>query len=115
AAARAALGDAAFAAAWATGGALPIEEAIEEALAATADPFAAASGEVGEAAVAARLTPPERDVLRLLAEGRSRREIAAALSLRTPRVGWHVPHLLDKLGVESRTAAAAFALRHGLA
>src|SRR5262249_44002561 len=99
----------------ATGGALPIEEAIEEALAATADPFAAASGEVGEAAVAARLTPRERDVLRLLAEGRSGREIAAALSLSTRTVGRQLTHLPDKLGVESRTAAAAFALRHGLA
>jgi DNA-binding CsgD family transcriptional regulator len=35
------------------------------------------------------------------------------LSPRT--VGWHVTHLLAKLGVESRTAAVAFALRHGLA
>jgi predicted ATPase/DNA-binding CsgD family transcriptional regulator len=114
-AARAALGEAAFAAAWATGGALPIEEAIEEALVATTDPFVAGSGEVGEKATAARLTPRERDVLRLLADGRSDREIAAALSLSSRTVGWHVTHLLAKLGVESRTAAASYALRHGLA
>jgi predicted ATPase/DNA-binding CsgD family transcriptional regulator len=115
AAARAALGEAAFAAAWATGGALPIEAAIEEALAAIAAPFTSTAAAPGEEPVEARLTPRERDVLRLLADGKSDREIAAALSLSTRTIGWHVTHLLDKLGVESRTAAAAYALRHGLA
>jgi predicted ATPase/DNA-binding CsgD family transcriptional regulator len=115
AAARQTLGDIAFAAAWSAGGALPIEHAIAEALAAIAEPLSSSSGDTAGAAVETRLTPRERDVLRLLADGKSDREIAAALSLSTRTVGWHVSHLLAKLGVESRTAAAAFALRHGLA
>jgi excisionase family DNA binding protein len=117
AAARAALGDEAFAAAWAAGGALPVEAAVAEALAASgalaAPPTPKDAGP--DPAAAAGLTERERDVLRLLAEGRSDREIAAALSVSPRTVGWHVTHLLAKLGVESRTAAAAFAFRHGLA
>jgi non-specific serine/threonine protein kinase len=112
---RAALGDAAFAAAWAAGAALPVEEAVAEALAAIGEPDSPAQVEPDDSALAIRLTPRERDVLRLLAEGRSDREIGTALSLSTRTVGWHVSHLLAKLGVESRTAAAAYALRHGLA
>ena len=112
---RAALGDAAFGAAWAAGAALPVEDAVAEALAAIGEPDSPAQNEPDDAADAIRLTPRERDVLRLLAEGRSDREIATALSLSTRTVGWHVSHLLAKLGVESRTAAAAYAFRHGLA
>lgn len=55
----------------------------------------------------ARLTRREREVLALLAGGRSNREIARLL-LVTPRtVEKHVENLLGKLGVSSRTAAAA--------
>jgi len=60
------------------------------------------------------LTGRERDVLRLLAEGMSDREIAHALSVSPRTVGGHVTHLLGKLGVDSRTAAVALALRHRL-
>jgi len=62
----------------------------------------------------AGLTPRESDVLRLLAEGLSDREIAAALFLSPRTVGWHVTHLLAKLDVQSRAAAAAAAIRRGL-
>ncbi len=65
-------------------------------------------------AVGIRLTRRERDVLRLVAAGQSNREIAAALAIR-PRTGeWHVANFLRKLKVGSRTAAAAYAIRHGL-
>jgi DNA-binding NarL/FixJ family response regulator len=53
-------------------------------------------------------------VLRLLAEGLSDREIADTLSISPRTVGGHVTHLLDKLGVDSRTAAVAVALRRQL-
>jgi DNA-binding CsgD family transcriptional regulator len=63
--------------------------------------------------VAAGLTRREREVLRLLADGRSDREIAAALSISPKTVGLHVSHLMAKLGVPSRAAAVAHVHRHG--
>ena len=61
------------------------------------------------------LTQRELDVLRLLAAGLSDRDIADRLSLSPRTVGAHVTHLLTKLHVESRTAAAVLAVRTGLA
>jgi DNA-binding NarL/FixJ family response regulator len=60
------------------------------------------------------LTVRERDVLRLLVEGHSNPEIAATLFISHKTVRNHVTNILAKLGVESRTAAATFALRQGL-
>jgi predicted ATPase/DNA-binding CsgD family transcriptional regulator len=62
----------------------------------------------------AGLSPREIEGLRLLAEGMSDRDIADSLSISCRTVGGHVAHLLAKLGVESRTAAVAHALRRGL-
>jgi DNA-binding CsgD family transcriptional regulator len=63
----------------------------------------------------ADLTTREVEVLRLIAAGRSNREIAAALFLAPGTVNIHVTHILAKTGCTNRTEAAAFALRHGLA
>ncbi|MBA2521113.1 MAG: response regulator transcription factor [Chloroflexia bacterium] len=60
------------------------------------------------------LTPRERDVLRLLVDGHSNPEIASLLFISHKTVRNHVTSILAKLGVESRTAAATFALRSGL-
>jgi DNA-binding CsgD family transcriptional regulator len=60
------------------------------------------------------LTPREREVLALLAQGLSDREIASRLSLSPYTIHGHVSHVLGKLGVESRTAAVAFAVRNGM-
>ena len=65
-------------------------------------------------AVALDLTPRELEVLRLVAAGRTDRMIATELSISPRTVGGHVTNILGKLGVESRTAAAAYAVRHGL-
>ena len=113
--ARATLSAGAFAAAWAAGFALPAAAVIAEALAAAA-PVAPAGEPSGttDPALAAGLTPREREVLRLLADGSSDREIAAALSISERTAGNHVQHILQKLNVDSRTAAAVFAVRHGL-
>jgi non-specific serine/threonine protein kinase len=60
------------------------------------------------------LTSREHAVLRLLMEGRTDREIAEALSISHRTVNGHVAHLLAKLGAETRTAAAAIAIRNGI-
>jgi DNA-binding NarL/FixJ family response regulator len=53
-------------------------------------------------------------VLALLAEGKSNRLIAETLFLSERTIESHVAHILNKLGLDSRTAAAAFAIRSGL-
>jgi DNA-binding NarL/FixJ family response regulator len=60
------------------------------------------------------LTPRQLEVLRLMAEGRTDREIAAALFIEYRTVTTHVQNILNQLGVESRTAASTEAMRLGL-
>ena len=60
------------------------------------------------------LTRRELDVLRLLTDGRSDRQIGDALSISHRTVMSHVEHILTKLDVDSRTAAATQAVRLGL-
>lgn len=62
----------------------------------------------------AGITPREAEVLGLVARGLSNREVAAALVLSEKTVARHLANLYRKLGVASRTAAAAFAHDHGL-
>jgi len=60
------------------------------------------------------LSPREREVLALLAEGASNKEIARALALSTHTVKFHVASLTEKLGARSRVEAVAIAIRAGL-
>jgi DNA-binding NarL/FixJ family response regulator len=62
----------------------------------------------------ANLTARELEVLRLLVEGRSNREIAEQLFISNKTASVHVTNLLAKLGVHSRLEAAAMARRLGL-
>jgi two-component system, NarL family, response regulator LiaR len=61
------------------------------------------------------LTPRETEVLALLGEGLSNRDVAARLFVSEKTVKTHVSSVLAKLGVADRTQAALFAARHGLA
>ena len=61
---------------------------------------------------AAGVTPREAEVLALLAEGRSTREIAARLYLSPKTVERHIANLAAKVGVEGRSELVAFAARH---
>jgi predicted ATPase/DNA-binding CsgD family transcriptional regulator len=102
---RARLGQPAFAAAVAAGRTLPVEEAIEEALTLAAAPPARPSP---------TLTPREREILPLLAQGMTDREIGAALFLSPRTVEHHVARLCAKLGVRTRPAAIDAARAAGL-
>jgi HD-GYP domain-containing protein (c-di-GMP phosphodiesterase class II) len=62
----------------------------------------------------AGLSDREIDVLRLIARGRTNKEVAAALYLSAKTVGRHVENLYAKIGVNSRAGAAVFAMEHRL-
>jgi non-specific serine/threonine protein kinase len=113
AAARAAIGDALFQAAWEAGRALPLAEVIEMAANLRAESKTAPDRFVAPGPPS-RLSARELEVLRLVAQGRTDREIAATLLISRRTATTHLTHILDKLGLESRTAAAAYAVRHGL-
>ena len=59
--------------------------------------------------------PREVDVLRLIAAGKTDREIGETLFVSRRTAATHVARIFAKLGVGSRAAAAAWAVRHGLA
>ena len=109
--ARRVLGPAAVAAVWAEGRAWSQERALVEALI----PAAASTSALLPSAPGPDLTRREREVLRLLAEGQSNREIAADLSISVLTAKTHVERILSKLGLHSRAAAAAYAYQHQLA
>ena len=115
------MGDDDFTAAWDAGRALSQTEAVADAIAALdeierqATIGAPPSGlESAAPDTFAGLTARERDVLRLLAAGKSNREIAEALYISERTARTHVGNILGKLGLHSRSAAASFAYRHGL-
>jgi len=60
------------------------------------------------------LTQREREVLALVAAGKSNRRIAAALAISEHTVARHISNIFDKLGVSSRTAATTYAHTHKL-
>ena len=74
-----------------------------------ARPAGAVNGEVVQDPFG--LTPRERQVLALIAEGATNRQIGAALYMAEKTASVHVSRILSKLGVRSRTQAAAVAHR----
>jgi DNA-binding NarL/FixJ family response regulator len=64
--------------------------------------------------VATELTPREREILILVAQGKSNRDIANALVISERTARTHASNVLTKLGLASRTQAALWAIREGL-
>ncbi|MBU6455589.1 MAG: response regulator transcription factor [Cyanobacteria bacterium REEB67] len=67
-----------------------------------------------DAVAVAALSQREREVLRLMVDGASNREISDKLIIGVSTVRTHVEHILEKLAVSSRTAAAVKAMKGGL-
>ena len=129
---QAVLGDAAFAAAWAEGQAMTLEQAVSFALAATqpapsggrpstsraAQPRPGpGDGRDSEPGVDPRmrlLTLREREVAALIARGLTNRDIASQLVVTARTAETHVQNILNKLGFTSRSQIAAWAVECGL-
>ncbi len=62
----------------------------------------------------AALTPRQREIVQLLAEGKSAKEIAAALGLSARTVEFHKYTLMDALGMDNNAELIRFAIKHGL-
>lgn len=61
-----------------------------------------------------RLTPRQREVMQLIAEGHTNREIAAILGISVKTVGTHRMQLMETLGIHDVASLVRYALRHGL-
>ena len=118
AAMRSALDEEEFDMCWAAGRRLPLTDAVANAMdlldgAARLDPAAANDGQSDERAPGG-LTPREREVLQLLAQGRTDAQIGEALFISTTTASRHVANIYRKLGVKSRAAATARGISIGL-
>lgn len=105
---RSALSETAFATAWESGSHLALDAVLglaDEIVVALAQPTTSPSH---------GLSPREIEVLRLVATGKSNRAIAEEFSISERTVENHVFHILTKLDVDTRTAAATWAVRNGL-
>ena len=61
-----------------------------------------------------QLTDREQEVIRLVAQGKSNREIAEALIISEKTAKAHISNILGKLGLDDRTQMAVYAIKHGL-
>ena len=104
--ARQVLDPAMYAAAWAEGQAMSLDKSLAEALALKV----ASTEQVNPGGLSAT----EAQVLRLLARGRTTKEIAAELVIATSTADRHITHIYDKLGVRNRAEAVVLALKYGV-
>ena len=108
---RSALGEEAFAALWAEGTAMPIDGVIELAL---SDPESSSESTRAEKEKFGGLTARERQVAALIAQGKSNREIAEAMTVGVKTIETYVTRILNKLGFDSRVQIAIWAVEKGL-
>ena len=104
-------------------GARPLLEAVRSLAARARLPLAPADGDRADDGGSERVPVPadpfgltvrEREVLALVAQGRTNKQIAAELFISESTAGVHVSNILGKLGVTGRAEAAAVAVRLGL-
>lgn len=112
--ARAALGDEFFAAAWTEGRALSIEAAAALVLASPLQPRARPADGRRAYPAGTRLTDRELEILRHIARGLSTRELSDLLFISPATAARHVANIYNKLGIDSRAQATAYAHQHGL-
>src|SRR6202008_966760 len=74
----------------------------------------AAAAKLAEGVSRVQVTPRELSALRLMADGKTNKEIANTLGISERTVKTHLGHLFEKLGVTSRTEALKVATRRGL-
>jgi|SRR5947209_15805656 len=104
---KAVLGAGEFGDAWAAGRKLPLDEGVAFAMGAGV-PRRRSAGEPPQ------LSRREMQVVQLVAEGLSDRQIASRLGISPRTVDNHLRHIFEKVGVSSRTALATWALRSAL-
>ncbi len=108
---------AAFDAAWDAGRTMPLADAVREGneLLSHMEQNTPAPPPIAQLPIGAvALTPREREMLQLIADGRTNQEIADTLYISLRTVQTHVANILAKLDLNSRAAVAAYAVRHGL-
>jgi non-specific serine/threonine protein kinase len=108
--ARTAMGSQAFATVWEAGRSMPLAEVVAEAM----EPPQATPGDPAQRGERFGLTRKELEVLRLLREGLTNREIGERLYISPRTAQTHVQNIMAKLDAGSRTAAATFAIAEGL-
>jgi non-specific serine/threonine protein kinase len=113
----AALGAEAFAAAWAEGRAMTLEAAVADALSMPEPPSLVEPPRPAQGAKKefAGLSAREREVAALIAQGKSNREIAEAMTVGVKTVETYVTRILNRLGFDSRVQIAVWAKDKGLA
>ncbi len=106
------LGETVFDAEFSAGRGLTLDQALVFARSGAATRLAVSPRRAG---VQSSLTPREIQVLRLIADGKTNREVGKELVISNGTVKRHVDNIFAKLGVSTRAAATATALRTGLA
>ncbi|HKX16504.1 MAG TPA: LuxR C-terminal-related transcriptional regulator [bacterium] len=104
------LGERAFELAWRQGASMTVDTATTYALAEDGAVFSQVKTSAGRP----KLTAREREVAALVARGLTNREISSSLVIAERTVDAHVEHILNKLGVDSRTHIATWAVEQGL-
>jgi non-specific serine/threonine protein kinase len=114
-AARTRLDEPAWAAAWAAGREMPLEQAIADAQAAGEPPVALGPTPASGGRPPDPLTRREREVAALVSRGLTDRQIAETLVITEGTVGVHLNNIFGKLELHSRAQLAVWAAEHGLA